>query len=252
MFNRIVLSIILCVFVCSFEACSTDSKKPEFKSRLDSISYIIGANFGKNLKTNASKDSINLSLELMIAGFKEGFEKDTSMISDELAKRAMMAFQQEMMAKQQAKTKASGEKNKKEGDAVLEKNKTKPGVKVTASGLQYEVIKEGTGKKPKPEDEVTVNYHGTLLSGKVFDSSVDRKEPATFKLTQVIKGWTEGLQLMKEGAKYKFYVPAELAYGEQAPPEIGPNAVLTFEVELIKVNDNPPDAPAVHEMKVGK
>ena len=252
MFNRIILTIIACVFICSFDACSNnngDSQKAEFKSRLDSISYIIGSNFGKNLKQNATNDSINLSLDLMVAGFRDGFAKDTTLIGDENARRAMMAFQKEITEIQQKRMKALGDKNKKEGEEFLAKNKNKPGVKTTPSGLQYEVITEGTGKRPAADNEVTVHYHGTLINGKVFDSSVERKEPATFTLEGVIKGWTEGLQLMKEGGKYKFYVPAELAYGENGPQQIGPNSVLIFEIELIKVNDAK-DRPKPQQMQI--
>ena len=127
--------------------------------------------------------------------------------------------------------------NVDEGKAFLEKNRTKPGVKTTASGLQYKVLLEGTGKSPKATDRVTVNYEGTLIDGTKFDSSYDRGEPIDFGLNQVIRGWTEGLQLMKEGAKYKFFIPSDLAYGPQGSPgAIPPNATLIFTVELIRVN----------------
>jgi FKBP-type peptidyl-prolyl cis-trans isomerase len=128
-----------------------------------------------------------------------------------------------------------GQKNLEEGNAFLEKNKGNAGVKVTPSGLQYEVIKEGTGKMPNDSDMVKVHYHGTLIDGKVFDSSVDRGEPAEFPVNGVIPGWTEALKMMPVGSKWKIYLPASLAYGERAPQEIGPNKVLIFEVELLEI-----------------
>ncbi len=141
-----------------------------------------------------------------------------------------------MMAQQQEKMKSLAAKNKAEGEAFLAKNKTAAGVKTLPSGLQYLVIKAGTGKTPKATDKVSVNYRGTLLDGKEFDSSYSRGTPATFPVSGVIPGWTEALQHMKEGAKWKLFIPASLAYGEQgAGGVIGPNAVLVFEVELLKV-----------------
>jgi FKBP-type peptidyl-prolyl cis-trans isomerase len=140
------------------------------------------------------------------------------------------------MEKQQGEAKKKGDENMKKGQEFLAQNGKKAGVKTTASGLQYEVIKEGTGKQPTAENTVTVHYTGTLINGKKFDSSVDRGEPATFPLKGVIAGWTEGLQLMKIGAKYRFYIPSNLGYGERgAGADIGPNETLIFDVELIDV-----------------
>jgi FKBP-type peptidyl-prolyl cis-trans isomerase FklB len=150
----------------------------------------------------------------------------------------MAQFEKDMEQKQ----KELGEKNKTEGTKFLEENKKKPGVKTTASGLQYKVEKEGTGPQPKGTDMVTVNYRGTLIDGTEFDSSYKRGQPATFPVNGVIKGWTEALQLMKKGAKYQLFIPSNLAYGERAMgPDIGPNSTLTFEVELMDVK--PPPAP---------
>jgi FKBP-type peptidyl-prolyl cis-trans isomerase len=143
----------------------------------------------------------------------------------------------------EAKQKQAGEKNKTEGVKFLEDNKKKSDVKTTASGLQYKVMKEGTGAKPKATDTVSVNYRGTLIDGTEFDSSYKRGQPATFPLNGVIKGWTEGVQLMKTGSKYQFFVPANLGYGERAvSPDIGANATLIFEVELLEIK--PPATPA--------
>jgi FKBP-type peptidyl-prolyl cis-trans isomerase len=149
---------------------------------------------------------------------------------------AMQSFQQQVAQQQEAKQKVAGEKNKTEGEAFLAKNKARKEVKTTASGLQYEVLTEGTGANPKATDTVTVNYKGTLMDGTTFDSSYDRGQPATFVLNQVIPGWTEGVQLMKVGSKYKFYIPSALGYGERgAGGVIGPNAPLVFEVELVSI-----------------
>jgi len=147
-----------------------------------------------------------------------------------------------MMTKQQAKQAVAGEKNKKEAEEFLAKNKAKPGVVTTASGLQYEVITEGTGPKPTADDRVTVNYRGTLLDGSQFDSSYDCGQPATFPVSGVIPGWVEAMQLMPVGSKYKLYIPPELAYQERgAGNAIGPNSLLIFEVELLAIADK--DAP---------
>ncbi|HNX80081.1 MAG TPA: FKBP-type peptidyl-prolyl cis-trans isomerase, partial [Prolixibacteraceae bacterium] len=153
---------------------------------------------------------------------------DSASISFEKANEIVSAYFQGAQGK-------IAQKNLEEGNAFLEKNKANAGVKVTPSGLQYEVIKEGTGKMPNDSDMVKVHYHGTLIDGKVFDSSVDRGEPAEFPVNGVIPGWTEALQMMPVGSKWKIYLPASLAYGERAPQEIGPNKVLIFEVELLEI-----------------
>jgi FKBP-type peptidyl-prolyl cis-trans isomerase FklB len=141
----------------------------------------------------------------------------------------------EVGARQMKSANAAGYKNKKLGEAFLAANKTKPGVKTLPSGIQYLVLKEGTGKQPKATDEVKVHYHGTLIDGTVFDSSVNRGEPATFRLDQVIPGWTESVQKMKEGSKWRVFIPSDLAYGPRGPAPIGPNATLIFEIELLEV-----------------
>ncbi|HSS50179.1 MAG TPA: FKBP-type peptidyl-prolyl cis-trans isomerase [Thermoanaerobaculia bacterium] len=206
------------------------SGKPE--SLQDKASYTIGLNLGKSLKTN----DIQANIDLIVKGLRDGLGGGQSLLTDEEMQTTMQTLQQQVSAQQEAKRKALGEKNKAEGEAYLAKNKERPGVKTTASGLQYEVLSEGTGPMPKPTDSVTVNYKGTLMDGSVFDSSYDRKEPVTFVLNQVIPGWTEGVQLMKVGSKYKFYIPSALGYGERgAGNTIGPNSPLIFEVELISI-----------------
>jgi FKBP-type peptidyl-prolyl cis-trans isomerase len=203
--------------------------KPE--SLEDRASYSIGLNLGRSLKTN----DIKANTDLLIKGLRDGLAGQ-QLLTDEEMQATMQAFQQQVQAQQEAKQKEIGEKNKMEGEAFLMKNKERQGVKTTASGLQYEVLTEGTGAAPKATDTVTVNYKGTLMDGTVFDSSYDRGQPATFVLNQVIPGWTEGVQLMKVGSKYKFYIPAALGYGERgAGGVIGPNAPLVFEVELLSI-----------------
>ena len=213
-------------------AAAKDAKPPVAIDR-NKISTMVGMDIGRGLAQ--IKDDIDIkvveqALEATIKGEK------TTMTQEE-ALQVRQAYMQQMQAKRVAEQKAAAEKNKSEGAAFLAKNKSKSGVKTTASGLQYEVEKEGTGPKPKATDTVKVNYLGTKIDGTKFDSSYDRGQPATFPLNGVIKGWSEGLQLMPVGSKYKFYVPADLAYGENAPGPIGPNATLIFEVELLGIED---------------
>jgi FKBP-type peptidyl-prolyl cis-trans isomerase FkpA len=213
--------------------------KPE--SVLDRASYAIGLNLGRTFKSN----DLQANTDLLLQGIRDGFTGTQPLLTDAEIQTAMQTLQQEMMQKQQEKQKVQGEKNKAEGEAFLAKNKQRKEVKTTANGLQYEVLKEGTGPTPKATDTVTVHYTGTLIDGTKFDSSVDRGQPATFVLDQVIKGWTEGVQLMKVGSKYKFYIPAALGYGEQsAGPVIGPGSTLIFEVELVSIGQPEPPKPA--------
>ncbi|HYU32447.1 MAG TPA: FKBP-type peptidyl-prolyl cis-trans isomerase [Thermoanaerobaculia bacterium] len=218
------------------QAASGD--KPQ--SLEDKASYIIGFNLGSNLK----QQEIPVNSDLIVKGLRDGLGGAAGLLTNEEIQAAMTEFQQQMMAKQQEKMKVVGDKNKKEADEFLAANKTKPGVVTTASGLQYQVLQEGNGPLPKATDNVTVNYKGTLLNGKVFDSSYDRNEPATFTVGQVIPGWVEALQLMKVGSKFKLFVPPALAYGENgAGQEIGPNSLLIFEVELLKAEPQAAPAP---------
>jgi FKBP-type peptidyl-prolyl cis-trans isomerase FklB len=164
-----------------------------------------------------------------------------------------MAFQKDMQEKQMAKQVKMAEPNKIAGQKFLDENKGKEGVKVTATGLQYKVIKEGKGKTPTANDKVTVNYEGKLLDGKIFDSSFDRKKPETFPVTGVIKGWTEGLMLMKEGGSYELYIPSDLAYGDAGNNSIPGGSTLIFKVDLIKVEGAAPaDAPKKDNQKKTK
>jgi FKBP-type peptidyl-prolyl cis-trans isomerase FklB len=204
------------------------------KNEKEKVSYIIGVNIGRNLKAQ----SVEVDPDLVSKGMKDVASGGKLLMTDDEMKGTMEAFQKEMMKKHNEELKKVGEKNKVEGEAFLAANKKKPGVVTLPSGLQYKVITEGKGKSPKATDIVTVNYKGTLLDGTEFDSSYKRGEPATFPVNGVIPGWTEALQLMKEGSKWELFIPSNLAYGERgAGKAIGPNATLVFEVELLSVKE---------------
>lgn len=198
------------------------------KELLEKVSYFYGTRVAGDLK----ESGINLDGDLFAQGMKDIFEGKKSKYNETEAEAFMMDFQKIMMARHEKESQESQAKSA----AFLTENGKRQGVTTTASGLQYEVLKKGDGAQPKAEDTVTVHYVGTLVDGKEFDSSVSRGEPATFPLNQVIPGWTEALQLMPLGSKYKLFIPSGLAYGEQgSPPVIPPNSTLIFEVELLKI-----------------
>ncbi|UNU72581.1 FKBP-type peptidyl-prolyl cis-trans isomerase [Moraxella nasovis] len=196
---------------------------------MDKVSYILGYDAGKSLK----QADAELNTDIIAKALADGFNGKDSALKEEQTTQVLKAYQErkEAEAVKEVETKAAN--NKAAGEEFLAKNAKKDGVKVTPSGLQYKVITEGTGKSPKATDTVTVHYEGRLIDGTVFDSSYEHGMPAQFPLNQVIKGWTEGIQLMKEGGKYELYVPSDLAYGEQGNPAIEPNSVLIFTVELL-------------------
>ena len=215
-------TIICILFVSTAVWAGSDMKK---------VSYAIGSQMGESL----TSQGVELDIDSFIQGIRDGIAGTSTMKAEEIS-QIMMAFQTEMREKQNQMRIEKAAKNKAEGTAFLEKNKTAEGVKVTESGLQYKINSEGTGKKPKETDRVKVHYTGKLIDGTVFDSSVERGTPAEFAVNGVIKGWVEGLQLMNEGAKYTFYIPSDLAYGERgAGAKIGPDAMLIFDVELIEI-----------------
>lgn len=220
---------LLCVLACGSMLSSCEQSKVsnvKMKDQRDSLSYTIGISIGSSFMQSELTD---LNYDLLIKGMKDQKDSTGAM---ELAEAE--AFIQEVMSKKQ-EAKASVEKDA--GVKFLAENKNKPGIMSTASGLQYQVMTEGTGQKPQATDMVTVHYHGTTIDGTVFDSSVDRGEPASFGLNQVIPGWTEGVQLMSVGSKYKFFIPENLAYGAQSPSAvIKPFSTLVFEVELISID----------------
>jgi FKBP-type peptidyl-prolyl cis-trans isomerase FklB len=222
---------ILAVLCIATQAFSADTKV--LKTDKDKISYIIGINMGNRFK----KDAIDVNTDMFMKGFKDAQSGTKPMLNDEEMAAVMTVFQQQMQAKQMEKIKVIAEKNKKAGDTFLADNKKKDGVITLKSGLQYKVITEGTGKMPKESDKVTTHYRGTLVDGTEFDSSYKRGEPVSFPVNGVIPGWTEALQLMKSGSKWQLFIPSDLAYGENGPETIGPNATLIFDIELISVDE---------------
>ena len=235
-FNLILAITTLCSFIF-FTSCETSTSGADIttlNNQTDSLSYAIGISLSQNLKQSGF-DSLNY--DAMAQAMKD-LQNNETPVFDEL--QAQTVVQNYMMSQQAELMKAQAAQAgpvKEAGRQFLADNATKEGVQTTTSGLQYLVLNEGNGKSPVATDNVTVHYHGTLIDGTVFDSSVDRGQPATFALNQVIPGWTEGLQLMKEGAKYRFFIPSELAYGDRAAGElIQPGSTLIFDVDLISVN----------------
>lgn len=215
---------------------SSSSGEVSLQTEADSLSYSLGFQNGQFMSESGMSDEIDP--ELVKAGLEQALNNQEGLLSDIEMKQAIQKFQIEARQKAQQKKIEESKGNKEEGEKFLAENKEKEGVQVTDSGLQYKVLEEGTGASPGEEDKVRVDYEGTLIDGTVFDSSYERGEPATFPVNRVIPGWTEGLQLMKEGAKYKFFIPGDLAYGQKPPPrsQIGVNETLIFEVELLEVN----------------
>jgi len=214
---------------------SAFAEPQELKTEKEKLSYSMGVATGMQMK----RQSIDVDADMFTKGLKDAVSGGTLMMTEQQVQETLMKFQQDMAAKQAEKAKLQAEANKKEGEAFLAENKKKEGVKTLPSGLQYKVITEGTGRTPKEADTVTTHYRGTLIDGTEFDSSYKRGQPATFPVKGVIKGWTEAVQLMKEGSKWQLFIPSELAYGERgAGQTIGPNATLLFDVELISINDS--------------
>ena len=222
--QRIVLAAAIPALVLQL-ACE---RKPRLDNDKAKLSYAVGQNIAQNVKAQ------NIDLDPKVVGYSvaQGLKGDKPEVSVEEQQKAIQNLQQAAQAKMQAE----GQKNKQVSDEFLSKNKERQGVKTTGTGLQYEVLKEGKGKKPTTKDKVTVHYTGTLITGQKFDSSHDRGQPAEFPVNGIIKGWQEALQLMPEGTVARLYIPPDLGYGSQAQPGIPPNSVLVFDVELIKIN----------------
>ncbi len=203
-----------------------------FTNPNDKFSYALGMNLGENLH----RQSVPVSVDLVMQGLKDALAGGKTLLTDDEARAAMMEVQNQIRKQMQEKHEHEASANQKEGDAFLAANKSKEGVTTLPSGLQYKILTAGKGAKPAATDSVTVNYRGTLIDGKEFDSSYKRGQPATFPVNGVIKGWTEALQLMPAGSKWQLFVPATLAYGERgAGGDIGPNETLIFEVELLSI-----------------
>jgi len=227
---KFLWSMLLGVVLLASQAGAEEKKA--FQTPKEKQSYSIGADIGNKLKSQ----SIDVDPDAFAQGLKDAISGNKLLMTEQEIKESLSSLQKEMMEKQAERTKQLSEKNKKEGDAFLAENKKKEGVKTLPSGLQYKVITEGTGKTPKAEDTVITNYRGTLIDGTEFDSSYKRGQPATFPVKGVIPGWTEALQLMKEGSKWELFIPASLAYGERGAGNlIGPYTTLIFEIELISV-----------------
>jgi FKBP-type peptidyl-prolyl cis-trans isomerase FklB len=228
--RQLLASSIIVMMGISITACN-EEKKPKLDTEDAKAAYGIGYMTAKSM-SNAVP---TLNVDNYVAGFKDGFAKKEGAIKEDEMQKVLIAFQERVKKEAEVKHQKAITENVTKGAAYLAENAKKAGVKVTASGLQYEVISEGKGAKPIATDVVKVHYEGKLLDGTVFDSSIKRNEPISFPLNQVIAGWTEGVQLMSVGSKYKFTIPSALAYGEQGAGPIPPNSVLVFEVELLDI-----------------
>lgn len=227
---KLLQASVIVSSVALFSACDK-SQFAKVESEEQKVAYSIGFNFGQQMAAQTT----GLDLDVVIAGLKDGFNGGEEKLDAQQRKETMIAYSKRLQEERQAEVHQIEETNKAAGAAFLEENKSKEGVVVLESGLQYKVITEGTGKQPAATDVVRVNYKGTLINGEVFDQSPEGK-PIEFPLNRVISGWTEGLQLMKEGSKWELYIPENLAYGPRGSGAIEPFSTLIFEVELLKVN----------------
>lgn len=228
------LTACLCIafFGCASLA-QAQNEKSQLKDQKQKVSYGIGYNLGQNLM----RDNLDLDPQVLAKGIMDAMTKQKPQMTEDEIRSTLLAFQQQLQKDAQAKMQKAAQANVAKGKKFLADNAKKEGVKTTKSGLQYKVIKSGSGKTPKLDDRVTTHYRGTLIDGTEFDSSYKRNQPATFPVNGVIGGWTEALQLMKEGDKWQLFIPSDLAYGERGSgPDIGPNEVLIFDIELLKVN----------------
>ncbi|QDT30749.1 Peptidyl-prolyl cis-trans isomerase Mip precursor [Gimesia panareensis] len=228
------LTACLCIafFGCASLA-QAQNEKSQLKDQKQKVSYGIGFNLGQNLM----RDNLDLDPQILAKGIIDAMTKQKPQMTEDEIRATLLAFQEQLRKDAQTKMEKAAQANVAKGKKFLADNAKKEGVKTTKSGLQYKVIKSGKGKTPKLTDEVTTHYRGTLIDGTEFDSSYKRKQPATFPVNRVIGGWTEALQLMKEGDKWQLFIPSDLAYGERGSgPDIGPNEVLIFDIELLKVN----------------
>jgi FKBP-type peptidyl-prolyl cis-trans isomerase FklB len=225
------------VLLTAFAATAQDAPaaKPDTKIDKDKFSYALGMQFGESFK----KQSLDLDPATFGKAFADAYNGGQLTMTEDEMKAVLTAASQEFKKKQMAMAAEKGTAAQKDGEKFLADNKTKEGVVTLPSGLQYKILKAGTGEKPTAADTVTCNYRGTLIDGKEFDASEKHGGPASFGVSQVIAGWTEALQLMPVGSKWQLFVPSNLGYGAQGPPDIGPNATLIFEVELVSIQKAP-------------
>jgi len=224
--------LIAAVFAAATASVPSSAQDVELDTPEKRLSYTIGMDIGRSL----AGQQMEMDIDVVIAALRASYAGEPTLMSDQEVAEERQRFIEERQAQIDNQRNEEASVNLEEGQAFLAANAAKDGVKVTESGLQYRVIEEGEGAQPTAADRVTVHYRGRLINGVEFDSSYGRGEPTTFGLSQVIPGWTEGLQLMREGGKYEFFIPSELAYGERgAPGAIGPNSALIFEVELVEV-----------------
>ena len=261
---KIGLKLILpaCFGIAFLQAAVAADDKPTLKDEKEKVSYAIGMNVGNNLK----RGGYDIDVEVLAGAIRDMIAGTEPKMTEVQAREALNGYQKELSAKKDAERKTSAEKNKKEGEAWLAENKRKTGVRVqevkmpdgTMAELQYKVITEGTGAIPKTNDSVSVNYKGTLINGKEFDSSAKHGQPGKFQVNRVVRGWTEALQMMKVGSKWELYIPSTLGYGDYGSgPDILPGATLIFEVELLSIDTPPPltsdiiRVPSAEELKAG-
>jgi len=232
--SALILSVVFLSNVCLAQ------EKLELKNEKDKESYSLGYQFGQNLKQQA----VHLNLEVYTAGIQDALgEKPAQMTAEEM-RATVAAFSQRLKSAHEQVMREQAAKNLAESKAFLEENKKKEGIKALPSGLQYKALQEGSGKSPKAPDTVTVQYRGTLMDSTEFDSSYSRGKPESFPVNRVIRGWTEALQLMKEGSKWQLFIPPDLGYGERGQGRIPPNSALIFEVELLSIAEASPSQAA--------
>ncbi len=233
--NRMKKFIVVATVGLGFSAAVMAEGTSQLSDEKSRVSYAIGMMLGNNFLNRQGLTTNEVDVEIVAQGMKAVQTGREPLLTSEQAQETLKAFQQEFHAKQQARQAELGAKNRTAGNAFLAANQTKPGVQTLPDGLQYQILTPGTGAQPKASDTVTVNYRGTLIDGTEFDNSYKRGQPASFPVGGVIRGWTEALQKMSVGAKWKLFIPSELAYGEHGRPGIPPNATLIFEVELLDV-----------------
>lgn len=228
----LIVIIVLGMMACSDTSDSNIGKPVSLETKKDSVSYSIGYDVGRSFNVQA----VEIEPDVFAQGFSDAYLKNETPLTESQMREISIAYQAEHREKQEKMNRIKADVNKKAGEEFLAENGKKEGVQTTESGLQYKVITEGSGPVPTNKDRVKVHYTGRLLDDTVFDSSVERGEPATFGVRQVIKGWSEALQLMSVGSKWELYIPSDLAYGARGPnPTIGPNSTLLFEVELLEI-----------------